>query len=1495
MADGYISQIKTPDNKVYDFRDQHLKVYTGSCTTAAATAIKDVTTDGNFELEKGAVVFVNFSATNTVAVANLKLRVNSSTDTDAKPLKHQYNASESNLPGAGYIRANQTYAFYYDGTNWVMITDYNSNNNDTSTTYERYNHTRLTCTTTFPRYTLALTHATDSTKIIPINSTENNVTDTKTTITSEPFNIFEKIYYKSDAPTTVLAANSLVAVGVLWYAYSALDLRYSFNLTTTSLTAHKDVYLVCSLVTPTTAILRGSSVTGANASTLSNNQGPITQTLPSSEDNLIYIKLGRSYSAYQITLTADHPIYWYKDGALRLYTEGRGINNITRSGTTFTATRDDGSTFTFTQQDSDTKSFTITANATDGLWDLTGTNGTNAVTYSLAPYSAKGSAASFYTAATNPTLTTRLNYDGYLYATKLYSDGNEVLTSHQSLDGYKTRQVESKVLSAAGWYRILDCTTYSMAFFITFYGGYNHHPPTPVTFLVSHAYNTTKIEQIGRSANIGWIKELRAVHHDTSKFYIDVYYAGNSTNNCAFEITPLDPNARSNITLIDFTSITDSITANASCETTIESYVDIAREINITLKNTTSSGQRMYLLGTTATPTATTSGVEAYGSTGLWVNGADKGKFELVLGNATATTTSGGQFGQLALYSASTAGTYLKAADGTTWKTQILQAKDGTIALISDIPTNLNQLTNGPGYVTSSGITSVTIGATSPVQSSTSTAQTGSSASTTISLKDAYGDTKNPYGTKAKNLVLAGPSSGSDAVPNFRALVAADIPELSWNKITSNKPTTLSGYGITDAKIASGVITLGSNTITPITSIADLTGSTITATNLRTNLGLSAALRFIGKATTDISESTTTAPTVTGVTNYVPEIGDVVLDKNSDAEYVCIAKTTTNGTTAYTWELLGRSGSWATSTHTHGNITNGGLLGAASQAVVTDENKKITTADLSVSDPTAATTTSTTFIDTISQNAQGKITATKKTLPTLTNVTQSSNSEDKEFPVILKNTNNTTDETAGVKYADGVTVNPSEKTVTADEFIGNIKTNKIIPTIKKTWASTSYYATAANQVTSTWFFMSIKPDSWYTPWRVRFKIHTYCPGHLNCDSVTYSTYSGRADSLIVHNWNERYDHAHYYTTARLLKNAGFTAGLGHALGISIFYSNGYTNSGYYRTFELEYYDCDGCTVTILDNPVLWTEWANGTDTNYNGYSNSNAVDRGLQETGDATADTADRTLQTPRYLRFKSGAAGIGRYTIIMEESTGAYSSINTTFATTNNPTTITDMTMNTTVKYKLGRIFWHNQNVNRAANTNIAYDAQYWQQYDLIDIRYSFKVTAGELTAYEPFYMVGTLDDDGLFTLNPAATAWTQTLPVSANGNIVYVFLGTVYPDTNTYRIALELHHPIYKSASKQVNPGDITGNAATATTATNVTISADTTTNKEYALVFGTTPSDGTSPTAAKTEGLQKNITKLYTNPSTGTLYSTKFCVDEHVTLQYNTTDSSLEFVFA
>ena len=44
-------------------------------------------------------------------------------------------------------------------------------------------------------------------------------------------------------------------------------------------------------------------------------------------------------------------------------------------------------------------------------------------------------------------------------------------------------------------------------------------------------------------------------------------------------------------------------------------------------------------------------------------------------------------------------------------------------------------------------------------------------------------------------------------------LAVSDIPNLSWNKITSDKPTTIAGYGIGDAKIQNGVIILGNASV----------------------------------------------------------------------------------------------------------------------------------------------------------------------------------------------------------------------------------------------------------------------------------------------------------------------------------------------------------------------------------------------------------------------------------------------------------------------------------------------------------------------------------------------------------------------------------------------------------------------------------------------------------------------------------------------------------
>lgn len=74
--------------------------------------------------------------------------------------------------------------------------------------------------------------------------------------------------------------------------------------------------------------------------------------------------------------------------------------------------------------------------------------------------------------------------------------------------------------------------------------------------------------------------------------------------------------------------------------------------------------------------------------------------------------------------------------------------------------------------------------------------------------------------SQSANTFFAGPS-GAAGTPSFRALVANDIPGLDWSKITSGKPTTLAGYGITDGFIQDGnsfgtSATLGTNDNHPV-------------------------------------------------------------------------------------------------------------------------------------------------------------------------------------------------------------------------------------------------------------------------------------------------------------------------------------------------------------------------------------------------------------------------------------------------------------------------------------------------------------------------------------------------------------------------------------------------------------------------------------------------------------------------------------------------------
>ena len=91
-------------------------IHYGECSTAAATAAKTVACTG-FTLVTGARIAVKFTVTNTADNPTLNVQ-----STGAKAI--QYRGSAINK---AILAANRTYEFIYDGTNWQLVGDTDSN------------------------------------------------------------------------------------------------------------------------------------------------------------------------------------------------------------------------------------------------------------------------------------------------------------------------------------------------------------------------------------------------------------------------------------------------------------------------------------------------------------------------------------------------------------------------------------------------------------------------------------------------------------------------------------------------------------------------------------------------------------------------------------------------------------------------------------------------------------------------------------------------------------------------------------------------------------------------------------------------------------------------------------------------------------------------------------------------------------------------------------------------------------------------------------------------------------------------------------------------------------------------------------------------------------------------------------------------------------------------------------------------------------------------
>lgn len=263
----------------------------GTITNVSGTAFA-ATVPGVTQLRDGVCAYIRNDDTNTSA-SGWTLNVNG---LGAKPV--YYNMAAATDVTTTFNK-NYTMLFIYNtsrvaGGCWDMYYGYYS-----TTNYNiRDNQAAKTTASAMYRYMFAFTDTNGS--LIPTCGTSNS-TSTSKTLTTAAFNPHAPIYYY--ASTTTVASGGSPGASSLYTQYGTANMRYGFNCSTSQLTTKTPVYIRCAPQTDGTAKLDGNSC--------------LVQALPTTDDGKIYIYLGCAYSAYQVDMSINHPIYYYKNSAIR--------------------------------------------------------------------------------------------------------------------------------------------------------------------------------------------------------------------------------------------------------------------------------------------------------------------------------------------------------------------------------------------------------------------------------------------------------------------------------------------------------------------------------------------------------------------------------------------------------------------------------------------------------------------------------------------------------------------------------------------------------------------------------------------------------------------------------------------------------------------------------------------------------------------------------------------------------------------------------------------------------------------------------------------------------------------------------------------------------------------------------------------------------------------------------------------------------------------------
>lgn len=198
-------------------------------------------------------------------------------------------------------------------------------------------------------------------------------------------------------------------------------------------------------------------------------------------------------------------------------------------------------------------------------------------------------------------------------------------------------------------------------------------------------------------------------------------------------------------------------------------------------------------------------------------------------------------------------------------------------AKTTDIPTKTSQLENDSHYITANEVPVTSVNSkTGAVQLNAS--DVGALPNTTvIPTKTSQLDNDSGFISDipiASATQLGGVKVGAGLSVTENGVLSATgggtADAVEWNNVL-DKPTTIGGYGITDAKIENGTITLGNQTITPLTS------APVTSVNSKTGAVVLGASDVGAISTDNISQtlgtSTTKVPSEKAVSDALSSAG----------------------------------------------------------------------------------------------------------------------------------------------------------------------------------------------------------------------------------------------------------------------------------------------------------------------------------------------------------------------------------------------------------------------------------------------------------------------------------------------------------------------------------------------------------------------------------------------------------------------------------------------